>query len=140
MLIHDPRHTKCSNFTEARWVKFTCNHENNVPSQLSPKLSPSYHVPKCMSCHKVIVVITGRAHCFHDWIYMYIYIYVYIYIYICICIYMKYMRVLFSEKKDLHLVSKGVEWRNQNKFHAFKPDNVCIKSNRKVSSTAEIGA
>ena len=24
----------------------------------------------CMSCHKVIVVITGRAHCFHDLIYI----------------------------------------------------------------------
>ena len=23
-------------------------------------------VPKCMSYHKAIVVITGRAHCFHD--------------------------------------------------------------------------
>ena len=23
----------------------------------------------CMSCHKAIVVITGRAHCFHDYIY-----------------------------------------------------------------------
>ena len=29
-----------------------------------------YHVPKCMSCHKAIVVITGRAHCFHDYIYI----------------------------------------------------------------------
>ena len=29
-----------------------------------------YHVPKCMSCHKVIVVINGRAHCFHDCIYI----------------------------------------------------------------------
>ena len=29
----------------------------------------SSHVPKCMSCHKAIVVITGRAHCFHDYIY-----------------------------------------------------------------------
>ena len=29
---------------------------------------PSYHhnVPKCMSCHKTIVVITGKAHCFYD--------------------------------------------------------------------------
>ena len=27
------------------------------------------HVPKCMSCHKAIVVITGKAHCFHDNIY-----------------------------------------------------------------------
>ena len=29
-----------------------------------------HHVPKCMSCHKVTVVITGRAHCFHDCIYI----------------------------------------------------------------------
>ena len=28
-----------------------------------------HHVPKCMSCHKAIMVITGRAHCFHDNIY-----------------------------------------------------------------------
>ena len=25
-----------------------------------------HHVPRCMSCHKAIVVLTGRAHCFHD--------------------------------------------------------------------------
>ena len=31
-----------------------------------------HHVPKCMSCHKAIVVITGRADCFHDYIYIYI--------------------------------------------------------------------
>ena len=29
-----------------------------------------HHVPKCMSCHKAIVVITGRAHCFRDYIYI----------------------------------------------------------------------
>ena len=29
-----------------------------------------HHVPKYMSCHKAIVVITGRAHCFHDYIYI----------------------------------------------------------------------
>ena len=34
------------------------------------------HVPKCMSCHKAIVMITGSAHCFHDCIYIYIYIYI----------------------------------------------------------------
>ena len=28
------------------------------------------HVPKCMSCHKAIVVITEKAHCFHDYIYI----------------------------------------------------------------------
>ena len=27
-------------------------------------------MPKCMSCHKAIVVINGRAHCFHDFIYI----------------------------------------------------------------------
>ena len=31
------------------------------------------YVPKCMSYHKSIVVITGRAHCFHDCIHIYIY-------------------------------------------------------------------
>ena len=25
-----------------------------------------------MCCHKAIVVITGRTHCFHDYIYIYI--------------------------------------------------------------------
>ena len=25
---------------------------------------------ECVSCHKAIVVITGRAHCFHDCIYI----------------------------------------------------------------------
>ena len=29
-----------------------------------------HHVPKCMSCHKAIMVITGWAHCFHDCIYI----------------------------------------------------------------------
>ena len=28
------------------------------------------HMPRCMSCHKAIVVITGRAHCFHDCTYI----------------------------------------------------------------------
>ena len=33
--------------------------------------STVHHVPKCMSCHKAIVVITGWAHCFHDYIHIY---------------------------------------------------------------------
>ena len=48
-----------------------------------------HYVPNCKNCHKVIVVITERVHCFHDHIYIYImYIYIYIYIYLClhICI------------------------------------------------------
>ena len=36
-----------------------------------------HHVPKCMSCCRAILVITGRAHCFHDCIYTYnMYIYI----------------------------------------------------------------
>ena len=37
MAISDPRHTKCSNLTEARWAKHICSCENNVPSRLSPQ-------------------------------------------------------------------------------------------------------
>ena len=40
MVISDPRHTECSNLTEARskmGVIYICNHENNVPSQSPPK-------------------------------------------------------------------------------------------------------
>ena len=67
------------------------------------------HVPKCINCHKTTVVINGRAHCFHDYIYiniykfiLYIYIYIYIYIiyiyiytyiYIYICIYNMYIYI-----------------------------------------------
>ena len=29
-----------------------------------------HHVSKCISCHKAVMVITGRAHCFHDCIYI----------------------------------------------------------------------
>ena len=58
-----------------------CNHENDVPSPLTPQwlcgnsstwahYIQLHHVSKCMSCHKAIVVITGRANCFHDCIYI----------------------------------------------------------------------
>ena len=47
---------------------------NRVPKSYKSKMGVIYmqswkyvhHSPKCMSCHKTIVVITGRAHCFHD--------------------------------------------------------------------------
>ena len=59
---------------------YICNHEDNMPSRLSPQWlygnsctwaldvrdTTVHDVPKCMSCHKAIVMITGRAHCFHD--------------------------------------------------------------------------
>ena len=58
------------------------NRENNVPSWLPPQwlcgnsstwghdAHHVHHVSKCMSCHKYIVVITGRVHCFHDCTYI----------------------------------------------------------------------
>ena len=57
------------------------NNIEKEPQKSCPKLKKKkkkntvHHVPKCMSCHKAIVVITGRAHSFHDYIYIYIYIY-----------------------------------------------------------------
>ena len=85
VIISDPQHIECSNLTKARWayrhdILHTCNHE------LKKRMCPpgyhtialrqlmtthalahnSHHVPKGMSCHKVIVVITWRAHYFHD--------------------------------------------------------------------------
>ena len=57
------------------------------------------HVPKFMSCHKDIVVVTGRAHCFHDCVYI-IYINISIknsiLIYECIICMQYYMLLLLS--------------------------------------------
>ena len=53
---------------------------------------------KGMSCHKAIVVLTGRAHCFHDKIYIYIYIHTYIYIYIHIYIYIYIYTYIYTYK------------------------------------------
>ena len=58
---------------------YICNHENNVITtmglwQLMHLGITVRHVPKCMSCHKAIVVITGRAHCFHVSMITYIHI------------------------------------------------------------------
>ena len=50
-------------------------------------LGTVHHVPKGMSCHKAFVVVTRKAHCFHDNIYIYIYVDIYIYIYIYIYTY-----------------------------------------------------
>ena len=64
--------------------------ERNIYVIMKTMCPPGYHhngfvathalghmMPKCMSCHKAIVMITGRTHCFHDNIYIYIYIYIY---------------------------------------------------------------
>ena len=56
---------------------YICNH-GNWKQCMETMCPPGYHhngfvtthVPKCMTCHKAIVVITGRANCFHDYIYI----------------------------------------------------------------------
>ena len=42
---------------------YICNHENNVPSRLSPQW---FCGNSCTWAHE----ITGRAYCFHDYIYI----------------------------------------------------------------------
>ena len=64
------RHIKWSNLTEARFAKYICNHENNVPFRLSPQWLCGnswtlHHVPEC---------IRWRAYCFHDCIYMLLFV------------------------------------------------------------------
>ena len=51
------------------YIYIQCYHKNNVPSWLSPRW---LYGNSCthMSCHKAIVPITERAHCFHDKIYI----------------------------------------------------------------------
>ena len=46
------------------------HHNGFVATHALGFVATLHHVPKCMSCHKAIVVITGRAHCFHDCIYI----------------------------------------------------------------------
>ena len=46
------------------------HHNGFVATHALGHMMYVHHVPKCMSCHKAIVVITGRAHCFQDYIYI----------------------------------------------------------------------
>ena len=62
--IHVIMKTMCSN--GYHHIGFVATHalgENGVLTHT--------HVPKCMSCHKAIVVITTSTHCFHDYMYIY---------------------------------------------------------------------
>ena len=90
---------------KVRWAIYIYNHENNVLLLVITTITQwvcgnsytwaqdAHHVPKCMSFHKAIVVLNGRADCFNDFMYnelmntsfhnvIYIYIYIYIHIHI----------------------------------------------------------
>ena len=55
---------------------YLCNNENNVPSSLwrqwlyGISCTWAHDAPKCICCHKALVVIIGRAQCFHYYIYI----------------------------------------------------------------------
>ena len=97
-----------------------CYHENNVPSPLSPQwlcgnsctwAHDVHHAPKCMSCHKAIVVITGRPHCFHENIYITLILLFFMKTYILrSSIYLHlpgYISFIFNLIKRLHQIPRG---------------------------------
>ena len=72
------------------WITYEDLYYATFFGLLVPQYLNILHVPKCMSYHRAIEVITRWVHCFHDRIYVYIYIYIYIYVlymYIYIYIY-----------------------------------------------------
>ena len=80
-MIHDTQSAQISQKQDGRnmyvIMKTMCPpgyHHNGFVATHALGHITVHHVPKCMSCHKAIVVISGRAHCFHDYIYIYIYI------------------------------------------------------------------
>ena len=83
-VIHETQ--SAQNLTEARWAKYICNHEKNVPSRLSPQwlcgnsftwahdvwfINHQVHELPQSHCDD-----TRRAHFFHDCINMYMCIYI----------------------------------------------------------------
>ena len=102
--------------------------ERNINAIMKTMCSPGYHhnvfvathVPKCMSCNNAIVVITGRAHCFHEciytdthththiyiYIYIYIYSYIYIYLYIFIYIYRSVIITINNSNNEIIIINK----------------------------------
>ena len=70
-----------------------------------------HHAPKCMSCHKAIVVITGRPHCFHENIYITLILLFFMKTYILrSSIYLHlpgYISFIFILIKRLHQIPRG---------------------------------
>ena len=108
-----------------------------VRTQKALKVSVYIYVPKYMSCHKVLVVITGRAHCFHDCIYIYIYTYIYyictthIHIYIYIHTYILYILYIYVYKITLR-TGFYIQWRI-----SMYTTNIMCQSGRLISARFE---
>ena len=56
MVISNPQHTEYSNLKEGRWAQYTCNHQNNVLSQLSPQW---FCGNSCTLVHDALLHISG---------------------------------------------------------------------------------
>ena len=103
-------------FCSAR-LSYQVMSSTHTQSQLCAATSTSsffsVKFPKCMGCRKGIVVITGRAHRFHDsvcvYVCMYIYVYIYIYIFIYIYIYI-YIYICTNERLFEVAIESWPEW------------------------------
>ena len=101
MVISDPRHTECSNFTEGRWVGYIFYHENNVPSRLSRQWLCGNSCATQLTIYIYIVYIYTMydiyIHCIYIYISYIIYIHIYVFIYI-IYIYISYIYNCFHQE------------------------------------------
>ena len=85
---------------------------------------PPYMMPKCMSCHKAIVVITGRAHCFYDDTYMMLVLFLWDLSSLCVvdhlwprlhgypCVLVWKLKTYFEPKEDKDAKTMMVVWKN----------------------------
>ena len=85
MFLSDPRHAVYSNLIEQKQDgRNICNHEKQCAL---PVITTMVMYGSCAQVYELPQSHcgdTGRAHCFHDCLYIYIYIYIILYIYIFI--------------------------------------------------------
>ena len=68
VVTHALRHKNCS----TSYVKDVILVEHSLLVYWYQQCVTIHHVPKCMCCHKAILVKTGRLHYFHDCIYVHL--------------------------------------------------------------------
>ena len=60
---HPPTHPHTHTHTHTHM--YICFY---IHAMKKPSVHHLHHVPKCFSCHKAILMMTARPHCFHDYI------------------------------------------------------------------------
>ena len=83
---------------------------------------------KCMSCHEAIVVITGRAHCFYDCIYITLILLCEIWV---LCVSWITYDHLYSFKARWWFQSVQLKQRSSSLYWTFRPKSFpnCSKEN-----------